>query len=72
MDYWNKLSDEQREWLKKFNSEYYYGYFNNPEYEASKHKNLHNTEEAKKKVRRKVKIQNQDLWIQSTKTGDKK
>jgi len=72
MDYWNKLSDEHKEWLKKFNSEYYYGFFNNPEFERTKAKNIHKSEAAKKQVRRKVKIQNQDLWIQSTKTGDDK
>lgn len=71
MDYWSKLPESEKEWLKKFNSEYYYGFFNTGNYEV-KTPNLHQSEAAKKEVRRKVKRQNQDIWIQSTKTGDKK
>lgn len=32
IDYWNKLSEEEKKYLAKFCSEFYYGFFNNEEY----------------------------------------
>ena len=71
IDYWNSLSDKDKDYLRKFNSEFYYGYFNTGKY-ARKKPNINKTSAQKKKIRKRVKIQNQDIWIRGTKSGDKK
>lgn len=70
MDYWHKLSEEDKAWLKKFNSEYYYGYFNTKDF-ARRKPNVHKTKGQRKRARKEVKDRSKDLWMRSKKGGTK-
>lgn len=66
MDYWRKLSPEQKEWLKKFSSEFYFGFFNTGDYEKAR-PNIHNNPEFKKEIRKRLRNQKNDLYYKGRK-----
>lgn len=66
MDYWRKLSPEEKEWLKKFNAEFYFGFFNTGEFEKGR-PNIHTDPLLKKEIRKRLRNQRNDLYYKGRK-----
>ena len=60
IDYWDKLTEKEKQWLRKFNKEFYMAYF-----DTVGRKNLHNKEQ-RTKIRREIKARLEDAYNKAT------
>jgi hypothetical protein len=61
IDYWHKLSKEEKKYLLKFCSEYYYDFFNSGEYIKKNGENLH-PKKMRKAHSKRVKEMKRDVF----------